>query len=102
MDNILNKIDADKEILSTMPRNNKKNIANYIQKVEELQQEYKEVNDEIFSEMEKRYTKIVSIKENKSIEEQKQEIEKIEEILEILDTAKTSYEKFSGNLHSSF
>ena len=93
MDNILNKIDADKEILSTMPRNNKKNIANYIQKVEELQQEYKEVNDEIFSEMEKRYTKIVSIKENKSIEEQKQEIEKIEEILEILDTAKTSYEK---------
>ena len=36
MSKLLEKIEADKEILSTMPKNNKKNIAKYIQKVQEL------------------------------------------------------------------
>ena len=33
MSKLLEKIETDKEILSTMPKNNKKNIAKYIQKV---------------------------------------------------------------------
>ena len=40
MSKLLEKIEADKEILSTMPKNNKKNIAKYIQKVQELKKEY--------------------------------------------------------------
>ena len=32
MSKLLEKIETDKEILSTMPKNNKKNIAKYIQK----------------------------------------------------------------------
>ena len=40
MSKLLEKIETDKEILSTMPKNNKKNIAKYIQKVQELKKEY--------------------------------------------------------------
>ena len=70
MNKILEKIDMDKEVLSAMPKNNKKNISKYIQYVQELKKEYEW------------YTVTES-------EQQKQRhIERIEEItLEISDLA---------------
>ena len=37
---ILENIESIKEILSTMPKNNEKNIEKYSEKIEELKQEY--------------------------------------------------------------
>lgn len=93
MSKFLEKIDMDKEILSTMPRNNKKNIAKYIQKVQELKQEYQVVKNNIYDEMNKRYKKIMSVSKNKEIEQEEKEIEEIRNLLEIIETTKTSYEK---------
>ena len=36
MEEIIKKIEAEKEVLSTMQRNNKKNIQKYVQKIQEL------------------------------------------------------------------
>ena len=56
MSKILEKIDMDKEVLSTMPKNNKKNISKYIQYVQELKQDYSsksfsEISSIIFGEI---------------------------------------------------
>ena len=40
MDKILEKIETDRELLSTMPKNNKKNIANYLNTLQILKKEY--------------------------------------------------------------
>lgn len=93
MENILQKIEADKEILATMPKNNKKNITLYIEKVQNLKKEYQEAKDEIFEELEKRYNKIVSTHVNEKIEEEKLRLDQIEELINILTPLNTSYEK---------
>lgn len=93
MNKLLEKIESDKEILSAMPKNNKKNIAKYVQTIKDLKEEYKSAQIEVWDEMQKRYNKIISVKENKKIEIQKSEMQELENLLEIIDTTKTSYEK---------
>ena len=93
MNKILEKIETDKEVLSTMPRNNKKNIAKYIQSIQELQEEYKNVSSEIYNELNKRYKKILAVKTKKDIEEEKVETEEISNLLDVIGTVKTPYEK---------
>ena len=67
MDRILEKIETDREILSTMPKNNKKNIANYLNTLQILKKEQREKQKEIYDEMKKRYKKINYIKKKKEI-----------------------------------
>lgn len=93
MNKLLEKIESDKEVLSTMPKNNKKNIAKYIANVEKLKNEYEEEKQQIFDEMNKRYSKIISTKENSEINMEKNELEELETFLDIIETTKTSYEK---------
>ena len=59
MSKLLEKIEADKEILSTIPKNNKKNIAKYIQKVQELKKEYETEKEKTYKEISKNFKKIV-------------------------------------------
>ena len=94
MNKILDKIEADKEVLSTLPRNNKKNIAKYVEELKKLELEYNENKEAIFNEMKKRYEKIIA-KRSKTdeIEKLKTEIKDIENMLEIIDNTRTSYEK---------
>ena len=44
---IIEKIEAEKEILKTMPKNNKKNITKYSEKIKELKKEYSNLNNKI-------------------------------------------------------
>lgn len=62
MNKILEKIETDKEVLSTMPQNNKKNIAKYVKYVQELKQGYEQIATDVYEEMKKRYKKITSVK----------------------------------------
>lgn len=93
MNKILEKMETDKEVLSTMPRNNKKNIAKYIQYVQELKQEYEVQENAVYDEMKKRYKRIVSVKKSKDLETEKTEINEISNLLDMIGTTKTSYEK---------
>lgn len=93
MENVLGKIEADKEILQSMPKNNKKNISFYIEKIEELKQEYIQEKNEIYEKLEKEYKRITSIEQNEKIQELKTRINKLEEIIELITPLDTSYEK---------
>lgn len=90
---ILNeKIDTDKEILSVMPKNTKKNAELYVKKVTEIKDEYKKYLDEIITEIKRRAHKINSIKENPEIKEIEKELKKFDG-LDLLGAGNTSYEK---------
>ena len=93
MDKILEKIESDKEILSTLPKNNKKNIAQYIENVQNLEKEYKEEQNKVLTEIQKRYDKILDVKPCKDIESLSAQIQEIEIMLDTIDDVKTSYEK---------
>lgn len=90
---ILNeKIDTDKEILSVMPKNTKKNAESYIKKVEEIKGEYERYLNDIILEIKRRANKINTIKENPEIKEVEEELKKFEG-LDLLGQGNTSYEK---------
>ena len=93
IEEILEKIVASKEILSTMPKNNPKNLEIYKEKLEELENEYKIYQENVSNELKKRYENATKKVENKEIENLKTRIKTVNHILELLNKEKTSYEK---------
>ena len=75
---IIEKIEAEKEILATMPKNNKKNISKKLEKIEQLQKEYNKFLKKITKEMNERYQETIEIKSNEKIKKLDNELEKIE------------------------
>ena len=89
---INSQIDIDKEILSILPKNNKKNLQAYKDKAAEIKHEYNTYLDEILSEMKRRMVKIKSIVPDPKIEKLNQEIQYMDKI-ELLNQNITSFEK---------
>lgn len=87
------KITMHKEILDAMPKNNLKNIKEYINTIENIKNEFNNAQQEILNEMEKRLKKIKSVKKNPEINEIKQKIANTEGVLYLLNNVDTSYEK---------
>lgn len=92
-DEIIEKIEAEKEILKTMPKNNPKNIAKYLDKIEQLKKEYNNLLDKTVKEMQKRYEIAIDVQSDKEIEKKEVELDRISKILIILNDMQTSYEK---------
>lgn len=90
---IVDKIEASKEVLATMPKNNPKNIKIYKEKIEELQEEYKEYQKEIHLRLQRRYQNATKKVPNSEIENLEKRLKTISYILDLLDEEKTSYEK---------
>lgn len=90
---ILDKIDSSKEVLSTMPQNNIKNIKIYQSKIEELKEEYQKYKEEIENCLQKKYKNKTNIEENQDLKNLNKRLEATNNILEMFDTMKTSYEK---------
>lgn len=90
---VLEKINIYKEILSTMPTNNDKNIEKYNDKIEEMVSEYENYKEEILREINTRYCNNTKYSENNKISNLENEIENYELILEIINGIKSSYEK---------
>ena len=67
-DEIIEKIEAEKEVLKTMPKNNPKNIAKYLDKIEQLKKEYNNLLDKTVKEMQKRYEIAIDVQSDKEIE----------------------------------
>ena len=89
------KINANKEVLETLPKNNEKNIIAYVQKVNGLQEEFGEYEASILKEMKTRVDRVCKIKEDDEIEEIKKELAGIENILPLLNETKTSFEQMN-------
>ena len=90
---ILEKINVEKEVLSTMPKNNAKNVDKYLEKVLQLKKEYEGYQEEIEKIFNKRYEKATNIKSTNEIENLQIRLNTIENTLYLLSDAKTSYEK---------
>ena len=67
LDDIKNKIQNDKEILSVLPQNNLKNRKIYYEKVSSLIDEYQSIYQSILEEIRKRYHHLCDIKEEKIV-----------------------------------
>ena len=89
---INNQIDTDKEILSVLPKNNKKNLQIYKNKAAEIKLEYEMYLKDIITEMRRRAIKISSVNTNPRIEEISKEIESMDKVRLMKDCA-TPFEK---------
>ena len=87
------KIETNKEVLSSMPQNNSKNIEKYNSYVNSLYEEAKELIEKVEGEIQKRYHIIVNVSINKDIEKVKQELLDIRELKKVNNKYKTPYEK---------
>ena len=59
IEEIIDKINVNKEILSTMPKNNLKNINIYQIRIQELKEEYENYKKDISSRLQRRYKNAV-------------------------------------------
>lgn len=91
----IEKIEAEKEILSTMPKNNEKNEQKYLEKVEDLKKEYEKHKEEIEVYLKSEYASFTDVKEDEEIELLKSRIDTIEKVLYILSDEKNSLEKMN-------
>lgn len=90
---IIEKIAVEKEVLSTMPRNNAKNVEKYLEKVLQLKKEYESYQENIIKIFNKRLKKATDIKSSNEVENLEIRLNTIENTLYLLSDAKTSYEK---------
>ena len=67
LEEIIGKIEADKKVLSVMPKNNEKNKDKYKKQLEELKEEFQQYKSETEKILKQRYDKEVKIEENKDI-----------------------------------
>lgn len=93
LNEILEKIDASKEVLSTMPKNNEKNIDEYLEKVDNLLKEYEMVDKEIEEELILRFKEKTNVEENKEVSALSGRIDTIEKVLYLLEDKKSSQGK---------
>lgn len=86
-------INVDKEILSTLPLNNKKNTKIYLEKLEELSEKYKSYNIDILNEIKIRSRKLDTIKPSLELSKLDEELNNLESVLYLLNDVDSSYEK---------
>lgn len=90
---IIEKIEVEKELLSVMPKNNHKNRIKYLEKVNQLIDEYTLYRNEVIKTLENRYKKASNIKTSKDEANLDVRIKTIEKVLYLFSEEKTSYEK---------
>lgn len=89
---INSQIDVDKEILSVLPKNTKKNLQAYKDKAAEIKMGYETYLEQILSEMKRRVIKIKSFVPDPKVEKLAQELQYMDKI-NLLDKNTTSFEK---------
>lgn len=87
-------IDSNKEVLSTLPKNNKKNISKYIEMLKNYKEEYSEIIISLKKEIERRRDVVVDkINVNKDLDNLKKKVSKLEESIYLFNDYNSSYEK---------
>ena len=91
----IQKIDANKEIFDTLPRNNAKNISAYMKKLDEAKKEFTGYEKAMLEEMEKRFNDANDITVNPELASLEQEMENAKSVLYLLNDTNTSFEKMN-------
>lgn len=92
IDKINVQIEADKEILSILPKNTKKNLQIYKDKAGEIKQGYNNTLEQVISEIKRRFIKIKSVSSDIKIETLNNELAKLNKI-NLINKNTTSFEK---------
>ena len=92
-DSVIKRIEAHKDVLSTLPKNNKKNIHKYQETIIELLDSYKKDSESIKEEILSRLGKFKDIHPSNKIDAYLEKINKIENNLYLLSDFNSSYEK---------
>lgn len=87
-----NYISSNKEILSILPVNTKKNKSKYVEKVDELLDKANQINKVIWNEIQERYERILDTVENPKISELTKSIEGLDNV-ELFNELNTPFEK---------
>jgi len=94
LDNIVNSIETQKEILSTLPVNTKKNKGVYLERVKKCRDEYKYIEKQILKEIKKVYEEELGENmDDDGLTDKLNKMNKFEGILTAIDKVKTPYEK---------
>lgn len=86
------RIEADRETLGLLPKNNLKNITKSLEKMDEIKQKYTEIYEDITNEISERYQEIDKVEEAEEIGKIEDEIQRIEDNITI-NNMKTAYER---------
>lgn len=92
-DQIIETINVKKEILSTLPTNNKKNRDKYYDVVSETLVEFEKIEASIFGEIKRRFSEIDKIEQKDNLSQIQKELNNITSILYLLNDINSSYEK---------
>lgn len=93
VEELIEEINIDKEILNTLPQNNKKNLKVYLEKINELSEKYKSYETNLVREIKLRAKKYDDLKPSGEIDELNEELFNIESVLYLLNELDSSYEK---------
>ncbi len=93
LESLVEEINIDKEILSTIPQNNKKNKKIYLEKVEEISSKYNGYEKEILKEIEARAKKYDDVKISKELLKSDDELLDVERVLYLLNSKDSPFEK---------
>lgn len=94
---LIEKIKAEREVIETMPVNNKKNIKLYNEKISDLKEEYGILREEVLNEISKRFEKKTRESDKKEIENIKKQIDNYSDIMNIINEKVGPYEKSGLN-----
>lgn len=90
---IIEKIEVKREILSTLPTNNKKNREKYDKVLSEAISEFEKIESYIYDEIKHRYSEINKIESKDNLSQIQNELNNISSIIYLLNDINTSYEK---------
>ncbi|MGM9879254.1 MAG: hypothetical protein ACI31R_04445 [Bacilli bacterium] len=87
-------INSEKEILSTLPKNNKKNISKYIETLTKYKEDYSKMSVSLKKEIEKRRDKVTSkASVNKDLDNLKNKVLDLKKNIYLFNDYNSSYEK---------
>ena len=96
MEDFTHDVEVTKEVLSSMPLNNQKNLKAYKDRVSSIKEEYIELKDELYQEIQKRSHKYLNISENERIAVLEKELEGLKD-LSLFNPLNTPFEKLEIN-----
>lgn len=98
---LVKQIEEFKQTLESLPKNNKKNREKYFQVLSDTIKEYSDLSNSVHEEMKRRLNLIEDkLKENESLEQQKNDIESLVKQIPLFNKYNTPYEKL--NLDKTF
>ena len=96
MEDFMHDVEVTKEVLSSMPINNQKNLKAYKTKVTGIKEDYIELKEELYQEIKKRSNKYLNISENDKIATLEKELEGLKD-LSLFNPLNTPFEKLEIN-----